>query len=191
MHSISLHSLAHSQTLRSGLCMSGNAACGQVRSPAHRTWLMPHIRPGSNHLQYNIQAFPVPASPSQRRERHGVHAASQRRIYQNHSERKCSASYPCGERSGHCVSFATSGILRSTYPCASTHLSCIKPSLFRLRLPSEEQGRLYRVSHSTAFPSKPHIRHGAPGERAPSASLPPHPLQPSHKSLKNKKRLPS
>ena len=42
-----------------------------------------------------------------------------------------------------------------------------------------------------ALHSQPHICHGAPGERAPSAPLPPHPLQPSHKSLKNKKRLPS
>ena len=78
-----------------------------------------------------------------------------RRIYQNHSERKCSVSYPCGERSGHSVSSATSGILRSTYPCASTHLSCIKPSLFRLRLPSEEQGWLCRLSHSAPLRCAP------------------------------------
>ena len=142
-----------------------------------------------------------------------------------------------------------------------TSSTTYKPSLFRLRLPSEESGMVFTLLRSGAsiritlngnaplrIPvvnapataclsrhpgySAPHIRVPlttfralnlpcsgfastakskaghvgfltplrfppnptyamALGERAPSASLPPHPLQPFNKKLKNKKRLPS
>ena len=57
----------------------------------------------------------------QRRERYRLHAASQRAHRGTSAERNCSASHPSGERSGHCVACATSGLLRSTLPQCSAH----------------------------------------------------------------------
>lgn len=63
----------------------------------------------------------MPAPPSQGRERYRLHAASQRAHLSTSTGRNCSASHPSGERSGHRVACATSGLLSSTLPQCSAY----------------------------------------------------------------------
>ena len=64
---------------------------------------------------------PAPGSACGKSRAESFHAASQRRNDQPQNDRNCSASHPSGERSGHCVACATSGLLRSTLPYAFAH----------------------------------------------------------------------
>ncbi len=111
------HSLA--STPMQPLCC-GSAPCSQGDFARSVPWLHAAYPPFP--ITFRPQkAFPVPAPPSQRRKRHCLHAASQRTRPATSEERNYSASHPSGERSGHCVACATSGLLRSTLPPGSAH----------------------------------------------------------------------